>query len=352
MNHRPDRRFTVRGSALLFTVSLAGMGVAAAGNTAASAAAKPVTITLYSGQHQQTTNELVSGFEKATGVKVVVRSDDEDTFDQQIVTEGARSPADVFFTENSPALEFLQQRNLLAHVQASTLAKSPARLNSPTGDWVAVSARVSVLIYNPKVISKSALPTKVLQLADPKYKGKLAIAPGETDFQPIVTSVLRAYGKAATLKWLEGVKANGAGHNYPDNETIADEVNRGAAAFGLVNQYYWYRMQAEIGKAATHSKIAYFANGDPGYVLDVSGAGILKSSKHPAEAQKLLAYLVSKAGQEIISHSISFEYPIASGVTTSQPETPFKDLHPNPIDIGELGTGSQAVALLQQAQLL
>ena len=294
----------------------------------------------------------MSGFEKATGINVVVRSNDEDTFDQQIVTEGARSPADVFFTENSPALEFLQQKNLLAPLDASTLAKSPARLNSPKGDWVAVSARVSVLIYNPSVIKESALPTKVLQLADPKYKGKLAIAPGETDFQPIVTSVLRAYGKAATIKWLEGVKANGAAHDYPDNETIASDVNRGAAAFGLINQYYWYRMQAEIGKSATHSKIAYLTNGDPGYVLDVSGAGVLRYSKHPVAAQKFVAYLVSKAGQEIISHSISFEYPVASGVSTAQPETPFKDLHPNSITIGDLGTGSQAVALLQQAQLL
>ena len=179
----------------------------------------------------------------------------------------------------------------------------------------------------------------MLQLAAPRYRGKLAFAPGETDFQPIVTSVLRAYGKPRTIQWLDGIKANLAGHTYADNETIADEVNRGVVAFGVVNQYYWYRMRAEIGASKMHSLITYFAPHDPGYVINVSGAGILKSSKHQAAAQRFLAFLVSRQGQEIIAKSTSFEYPIGSGVKTAQPETPFDKLQPNPIDIGELGTG-------------
>ena len=67
-----------------------------------------------------------------------------------------------------------------------------------------MSARVSVMIYNTNLLKPSQLPTSVLQLADPQWKGKLAIAAGETDFQPIVTSVDRADGEAATLQWLDG----------------------------------------------------------------------------------------------------------------------------------------------------
>jgi iron(III) transport system substrate-binding protein len=322
--------------------------------------ASSVTITLYNGQHQQTTDSVVQGFEKShPSIKVLVRNDDEDTFDAQIVAEGPRSPADVFYTENSPALEYLQQRGLLAKVGASTLARTPAQYNSPQGDWVGVSARVSVLIYNPKLIKEPALPTHVLQLADPKYKGLLAFAAGETDFQPIVTAVAKAYGEDRALQWLEGIKANAGSHIYPDNETIADEVNRGQVAFGVVNQYYWYRMRAEVGASNMHSEITYFAPRDPGYVLDVSGAGVLESSKHKAAAQEFLAYLVSKAGQEVVANSgdgagqsVSFEYPIASGVTTKAPETPFDDLRPYPISIAELGTGAEAISLLREAQLL
>jgi iron(III) transport system substrate-binding protein len=310
------------------------------------------SITLYNGQHAQTTESLVSAFEKATGITVNVRSDDEDTLADEIVSEGSRSPADVIYTENSPALEYLQGRGLLASVDPSILAATPSRYDSAQGDWVGVSARVSVLIYNPSLIAESQLPTSILQLADPRYQGDLALAPGETDFQPIVTSVERTYGSAAALTWLEGLKANAGSHIYPDDETIADEVNRGVVAFGVVNQYYWYRMGAELGASNVHSKIAYFAPQDPGYVLDVSGAAVLRSSTHQADAQKFLAFLVSKQGEEIIAHSDSFEYPIASGVSTAQPETPLGELQPNSITIPELGDGSAAVSLMQQAGLL
>jgi iron(III) transport system substrate-binding protein len=339
-----------RRALLAFCASLVlGSGLlSACGSSSGSAP----SITLYSGQHEQTTDALVTGFKAATGITVNVRNDDEDTLADEIVTEGSRSPADVIYTENSPALEYLQGKGLLAPVDPSTLAHTPSRDNSPEGDWVGVSARVSVLIYNPNLISESQLPTSVLQLASPRYQGKLAFAAGETDFQPIVTSVVRSYGRPAALKWLEGIKANAGSHQYLDNETIADEVNRGAVAFGVVNQYYWYRMRAELGASNVKAKITYFAPHDPGYVVDVSPAAVLKSSKHQAAAQKFLAFLVSKKGQEIIARSISFEYPIASGVTTSEPETPFSQLQPNSITIAELGDGSTAIALLKQAGLL
>jgi iron(III) transport system substrate-binding protein len=334
------------GGLLAGSVFLAGCGSASSGPS----------ITLYNGQHEQTTDGLVSAFEQKTGITVNVRNDDEDTLANFIALQGSHSPADVIYTENSPALEFLQEKGLLAPVDASTLAHVPARYSSPQGDWVGVSARVSVIIYNPSLISRSQLPTSVLQLADPKYRGKLAFAAGETDFQPIVTSVIRSYGQAAALRWLDGIKANAAGHIVPDNETIADEVNRGQVAFGVINQYYWYRLKAEIGASAMHSQITYFAPHDPGYVLDVSGAAVLKSSKHQAAAQEFLAFLVSKQGQEIIARASgneqSYEYPLADGVTTSAPETPFNQLQPYPITIADLGDGSAAIALLHQAGLL
>ena len=62
-------------------------------------------------------------------------------------------------------------------------------------------------------------------------------------------------------------------------------------------------MRAELGASNIHSLITYFAPHDPGYVLDVSGAAILKSSTHKAAAQKFLAFLVSRQGQEIIGRS-------------------------------------------------
>jgi iron(III) transport system substrate-binding protein len=341
-------------NAMLAATLCAGLLVAAsaAGPSPAGASSSNAPITLYSGQHVQTTQALVNAFEKKTGIQVNVRFDDEDTMAEQLVAEGSHARADVFFTENSPPLQFLASKHLLAPIAKSTLATTPAKYESSNGLWAGVSARVSVMVYNTSLLKPSQLPTSAMQLAQPQWKGKVAVAGGETDFQPIVTSIARTYGDAAALKWLDGLKANAGSHQYPDNETIADEVNRGQVAIGIVNQYYWYRERAEVGAANMHSAIAYFAPHDVGYVVDVSGAGILRSTQHMSEAQKLVAFFDSAQGQQIIAHSQSFEYPIASGVTTAQPETPFNQLQPNPISVKQLGTGAEAIKLLQEAQLL
>ena len=153
----------------------------------------------------------------------------------------------MIYTENSPVLEYLQGKGLLAHVDASTLARTPSAYNSPQGDWVGVSARTSVLVYNPKLIAAADVPATAAGLASPSLRGKLALAPAEPDFQPIVTSMDRRYGRAATLKWLEGIKANSGSHLYADNEAVVSEINRGEAAVGVVEQFYWYRLQNELG---------------------------------------------------------------------------------------------------------
>jgi iron(III) transport system substrate-binding protein len=310
------------------------------------------SLTVYSGQHVQTTEALVAAFERDTGINVSLRSDDEDVLADQIVTEGTHSPADVIYTENSPPLQYLASKGLLAPVEPATLHNTPARFNSPDGHWVGVSARVSVMAYNTSLLNRDELPTSALQLADPKWRGRIGLAGSETDFQPIVTSIAHTYGEDAALRWLEAVKANAGGHLYPDNETLTDQINRGQVALGIINHYYWYRQRAQDGPGGTHSDIAYFAPHDVGYVLNVSGAGILRSSAHQREAQRFLAFLTSVQGQQIIAHSDSFEYPIASGVTTGQPETPFHALQPNGITIAELGTGAEAIKLLQEVQLL
>ena len=145
-------RFGRRTVALLAV--LAASATVVAGCTSSAKASKGAhggatdTITLYNGQHEQTTDALVKAFTAQTGIKVKVRNDDEDVLAQQIEQEGADSPADVFYTENSPALAELSSKDLLAPVDATTLAGVPATDNSPTGDWVGVSARVSMLVYN------------------------------------------------------------------------------------------------------------------------------------------------------------------------------------------------------------
>jgi iron(III) transport system substrate-binding protein len=336
-------------------VSLAACGGGSSGGSASSGQGglAGTTITLYNAQHEQTTNAMIAAFTKQTGIKVRVKDDDEDVLTAQIEQEGSHSPADVFYTENSNWLQQLDDNGLLAPVNTKTLASVPKPDNATNGDWLGVSARISALIYDPAKISASQLPTSVLQLADPKYQGDLELAPAETDFWPIVSSIAKDDGDAAAVAWLQGIKSNaGSDANVPDNETITADVNSGTAAMGLINHYYFYRAQAEDGVSNFYAKLALFAPRDPGYVEDISGAAILKSSTHQAAAQAFLNFMVSRAGQKILANSDSFEYPIRPGVPASPELPPLDTLKPTDFTPADLGTGLDAKRLLQQVGLL
>ncbi|MEA2216687.1 MAG: iron(III) transport system substrate-binding protein [Solirubrobacteraceae bacterium] len=308
------------------------------------------SITLYSGQHEQTTALLVSAFERQTGIKVNVRSADEATLGNQILQEQANSPADVFYAENTPVLELLRERGLLAPVDSATLAAIPARYDSAQGDWVGVSARVSVLVYNKSKVGTAKLPTSILELASPQWAGKVGFAPSETDFQPLLSAIEKLDGRAAAERWLKALK--GSATIYPDNETVVTQVNNGQSTIGPINQYYWYRLRAEQGAAGTHSALQYFAPGDAGDLVDVSGAAVLKSSSHQTSAQRFLAFLVSANGQQVLAHSHSFEYPLRQGVAPAAGLRPLSQIKSNSLTPAELGDGRVPLELEQRLGLL
>jgi iron(III) transport system substrate-binding protein len=341
------------GTALLAACGSGGSGTPAAssGGTSAASPLAGQTITLYNGQHEQTTDALVKAFEQKTGVTVKVRSDDEDVLAQQIEQEGSHSPADVFFTENTPPLAALDEKGLLAPVESQALAQVPAKYSATDKDWAGVSARVSVLVYNTSKLKPAQLPKSILDLANPGWKGKLDIAPSETDFMPLVTSIAQDKGDAAAVAWLKAIKANAGSHQEPDNETLVANVNKGVTDIGVINHYYWYRLRDELGQGGIHSALAEFAPGDDGYLLDVSGAAVLKSSQHQAAAEAFVAFLTSEQGQQVLTTSDSWEYPIGPGVTNSA-LPPLPSLHPRQFSLSEIGDGSKALALLQQAGLL
>src|SRR5580698_4540069 len=335
-------RLRVLGAATSLTLAAVG---------ALPLSAHAASIVLYNAQHEQVVNMLAKDFEKESGISVKIRSGEGPALAAQIVAEGTASPADVYFTENSPELMLLEEKGLLNKVDGATLATIPARFNSPTGAWVGVTARESVLAYNTTKVQPSQLPQSLFDLAKPEWKGKVGIAPSDGDFLPLVSAVIALKGEAQTLDWLKGLKANS--QIFDDDEGVVAAVNRGAVETGLINNYYWARLHAEIGDKATRSALYHFSNGDAGALVNVSGAAVLKSAHNADGAQKFLAYLVSERAQELMAKGhVDFEYPLHSGVAPDPILKPFTELSPPTLTVQQLGDDSQAGKLLRQAGLL
>ncbi|HEU5433435.1 MAG TPA: iron ABC transporter substrate-binding protein [Thermomicrobiales bacterium] len=318
--------------------------------TAGASPASGDTLTIYAGQHASTVEAIAAAFTKATGIPVQIRSGEDAELANQLVAEGASSPADVVITENSPALMLLSEQKLLAPVDAATLARVPERYNSPNDDWVGTAARETVLVYNPALLPAENLPQSVLDLAKPEWQGKIGIAPAESDFQPLVAAVAKLEGRDAAAAWLDGLARNA--ETYQGNFAILRAVEAGDLAAGIINHYYWFRLAKEVGADQMHSKLYYFRRHDPGALVNVSGAGVLAAGRHPDEAQRFLAFLVSDAGQAALVASGDFEYPLAKGDAAAPGLEPFDKLEPPAISIADLGDGREAVELLQDAGLL
>jgi iron(III) transport system substrate-binding protein len=340
---RLSRRRRAAGTSAIATVALA-LALAGCGGSGGGS-----SILLYNGQHPQVTAELVAAFEKQTHIPVSVRTNDGIVLADQLLQEGSSTPADVYLTENSPELEDLEQHGLLAKLESSTLAQVPARYQSSSGEWAGIARRISALAYDPALIPAGRLPKSILELAQPRWKGKIAIAPTDSDFVPLVGAIVATYGKQAAVDWLAGLKRNA--QLYQSDESVVAAVNRGDVATGIINHYYWYRLRLEVGARAIHSALYFFPNRNVGSLENISGAAVLKTSKHPEEAQAFVRFLVSQAGQQILAHGYDFEYPTRPGIAPNPQLTPLASIAPATLDPKTLGNDQQASQLIQESGL-
>jgi iron(III) transport system substrate-binding protein len=309
------------------------------------------SITLYNAQHPQVVEMLTKMFTDETGIAVRVRSGEPPEIANQIAEEGDHSPADVFFTANSPELVLLSEKGLLSKLPAATLTAIPANYSASDGTWIGVLAREDVLAFNTAMVEEGALPASLMDLAKPAWKGRVAIAPSDADFLPLVSAVAALMGEAAAVDWLKGLKDNA--QVFDDNEGVMAAVDRGSVATGIVNNYYWARLRAENGANNMHSQIHHFAGGDVGGLVNVSGAAVLKSSAHKEAAERFLAFLVSRPAQEALARSeIAYEYPLLAGVAPNPLLKPLDSLAPPPLAPAALGDDQLAARLLRQAGLI
>ena len=333
-------------------VAVAALALAACGSgdsATGEAPLDPSKLTIYSAQHANLVDAWVKGFTADTGIQVQVRQGKDSSMGNQLVAEGGKTQADVFLTENSPAMTVVQNAGLLSPVEQSTLDQVSQQYRPSSGEWVGIAARSTVLIYNPSKISEADLPASMLDLADPKWKGKWGAAPSGADFQAIVSGVLQAEGADRTETWLKGLKENAK--VYQNNIATMKAVNAGEVPMGIMYHYYWYRDQALTKEGSANTKLHYFKGEDVGAFVSVSAGGVLKASTKQADAQKFLAWVTSAKGQEALVSSKSMEYAVGEGVASDPALPPLDSLQAPSIDPFTLD-GPEVIKLMTAAGIL
>ncbi len=267
---------------------------------------------IYNAQHESLTKEWIDAFTEETGIKVTYRQGGDTELGNQLIAEGDASPADVFLTENSPAMAAVEDAGLFADVDAATVEQVPAEYRPSTNKWTGVAARTTVFAYNTEKLQLGELPRSIMDLQQPEWKGRWGAPPPKADFQAIVAAMLQLTGEQATSAWLTGMKTNAT--LLQDNIATLRAVNDGEIEGGIIYHYYWFRDQAKTKEISANTALHYFRNEDPGAFISISGGGVLESSTKKDQAQQFLKFITGKAGQEVLEKGTSFEYPVASGV--------------------------------------
>ena len=307
------------------------------------------SLVVYNAQHEELIDEVAKAFTEKTGIEVELRNGSDLELANQLVEEGDASPADVFLTENSPAMTLVDGKSLFAKLPSSTLDRIPDQFRPDDGEWTGFAARSTVLVYNTDQLSEKELPTSLMDLAKPEWKDRISFSPTGADFQAIVSAVLATQGEQATEDWLAGLKANGA--VYDGNNVVLESVNSGEVPAGVIYHYYWYRDQEESGENSDSSRLHFFGKQDPGAFVSVSGAGVLKSSDNAVDAREFVDYLTSKEGQQVIADSYALEYTLNPQVALDRDVKPLSELQPPAVDVSDLN-GPKVVSLMQEAGFL
>ncbi len=306
-------------------------------------------IVVYNAQHASLTKAWAQTFTRETGIKVTLRNGSDTEMGNQIVQEGAATPADVFLTENSPAMALVDAAGLFAPLNPATLAQVPASYRPGHGRWVGIAARSTVFVYNKAKLTPAQLPKSLMDLASPNWKGRWAASPAGADFQAIVSALLELKGEAATLAWLKGMKDNAV--LYKGNGVVLKAVNAGEVEAGVIYHYYRFGDQAKTGENSNNTDLHYFRNQDPGAFVSLSGGGVMASSKRKPEAQAFVQWLTAKGGQEILKTGDSYEYAVGTGAASNPRLVPLADLQAPKVDPSRLNS-KKVSELMTQAGLL
>ncbi|TVQ61294.1 MAG: iron ABC transporter substrate-binding protein [Phycisphaerales bacterium] len=303
-------------------------------------------LVVYCGRSKSLVEPLLQRFTEETGIVVEARYADTADLATLLMQEGARSPADVFFAQDPGALGAVEEAGLLSTLSDTHLHRVALPHRSKSGAWVGTSGRARVLAYSTDRLTESDLPRTVFELTDPKWRGRIGWAPTNASFQLFVTAMRVTYGDEATKNWLIAMRRNGA-RDYSSNRPIIQAIADGRIDIGLTNHYYLAAFKNDRGEdfpVANH-----YPQGDLGGLLTVAGVGVIAHSANKPQAERFVAFMLSKNAQSYFAERTS-EFPLAIDADCPMNIGQFGPA--GAIDLGTLGDLRGTLTILRDSGVL
>lgn len=311
-------------------------------------------LNIYSARHYESDDLLYDGFQEATGIPVNVIEGEGPELLARMRAEGKSSPADVFLTVDAGNLWLAEKENLFQPVQSNLLdTRIPTSLKNPKNLWFGFSTRARMIFVNPMRVDPKLVQTYE-SLADPKLKGKICMRSSSVIYNlSLMGALIAHWGPAKAEQWARGVVGNFARPPQGADTTLLQSVAAGECAITLANHYYFVRLQTSKvrGEQDAAKKLTpIFPDQEGrGTHVNISGAGILASAPHKANAVKFLEYMASDAAQNIVANA-NYEFPVVATTARSRELAVLGEFKIDPLNVATYGVNQpQAQAIFDRA---
>jgi iron(III) transport system substrate-binding protein len=289
-------------------------------------------VNIYSYREPALIEPLLKAFTAKTGIKTNIVFAAAG-LNERLAAEARNSPADLLFTVDAGRLAEAKDAGLTQAASTVTATAIPAAYRDADNHWVGLTLRARVLFVSKTRVSEQAISYD--DLADPKWKGRLCMRSGQHPYNTALLATIIAHkGEAAAEAWARGVKANLARRPSGGDREAVRDVHAGLCDIALANSYYMAAMlkSPEQKPWADASRIVFPDATGRGTHINVSGVALTKYAPNKANAEKLMAFLISDEGQSIYA-AINNEYPVSPSVPPSELVTRWGELKPDPMPL-------------------
>ena len=303
-------------------------------------------LTVYTSRQPQLIEPIVEQFTNETGIKVNLLSGNAQELMERIDIEGEDSPADIFMTVDAGVLWQAAERDILAKIDSEILNENiPAHLRDSKNEWFGLSKRARTIVFSSDQFKDNDFSTYE-DLADPKWKGKLCLRTSKKVYnRSLIASMIDAYGFDKSKEVVSGWVSNLATEVFSNDTNALKAVSSGQCGVTIVNTYYLARL---LDDPEYNNLSLFWANqSDRGVHVNISGAGVVKTSKNKKNAVLFLEYLSSNSAQDFYA-SANKEYPVLIGAKIDESIENWGSFSEHTINVSKLGSLQKEAVFLAQ----
>jgi iron(III) transport system substrate-binding protein len=315
------------GAVVLLLAALIGVVAATSGSSAGD-------LVVYSARSHYGEEAPFKEFAEQRNYELTLFGGSASELYERIKSEGEKTRADVLITVDAANLWRAKEDGLLQPVRSEALERNvPASLRDPGGHWFGLTARARTIVRSTRRVPAAAVTTYA-GLGDPRWKGKLCLRSGTSEYNvSFVADRIAKDGVAETERMLRRWMANDPEILGSDADVL-HAIEDGRCDVGLANSYYLGRELEEDPDFPV--ALVWADQSGRGTHVNLSGLGIVRGADHADAARELLEYLTSPKEQAVFARN-NHELAVDPEVETTPEIARFGPFKRDPIDVARAG---------------